>query len=123
MSSRRTPRGIAFAAWPLLAATACVSATFVPTGAPYPPKPADCELQIFSSALPERPYEELGLVEGDGKWWKSDLEDVLPKLREEACRAGGDGLILFSSDTFAEGEDGIRVQRVTATVIRWTGES
>jgi hypothetical protein len=103
----------------LLGVTACVHATFVPTGAAYPAKAPNCEIRVFSSALPERPYEELGLVEGEGDWWKSDLEDVLPKLEEEACLAGGDAIILFSTDTFAEGEDGIRVQRLTATVIRW----
>ena len=82
-------------------------------------KAIDCEIQVFSSAVPDRPYEEVGIVEGQGNWWKSDLEDVLPKLKEEACLAGGDGFILFSSDTFAEGEEGVRVQRLTATVIRW----
>ncbi len=103
----------------LLSVCGCVKATFVPTGAVYPPKPSDCEMQVFSSAIPERSYEELGLVEGEGDWWKSNLEDVLPKLKEKACLAGGDGIVLFSSDTFAEGEEGIRVQRLTATVIRW----
>jgi hypothetical protein len=103
----------------LLSVGGCVKATFVPTGAVYPPKPLDCEMQVFSSAIPERPYEELGLVEGEGDWWKSDLEDVLPKLREKACLAGGDAMVLFSTDTFAEGDKGVRVQRLTATVIRW----
>jgi hypothetical protein len=102
----------------LLGVGGCVSATFVPTGTVYPAKAADCEIQVFSSAVPDRPYEEVGIVEGEGEFWKSDLEDVLPKLKEEACAGGGDGIILFSSDTFAEGDAGIRVQRVSATVIR-----
>lgn len=50
-----------------------------------------------------------------------ELEDLLPKLKEEACLAGGDGLIMQSSDTFSEGEMGTRVQRISATVIRWDG--
>jgi hypothetical protein len=103
----------------LAGAGSCVSATFVPTGGAVTPKPVDCEIQVFSSAVPERPYVEMGIVEGEGSWWKSDLEDVLPKLKEEACLAGGDAIIMQSTDTFAEGEDGIRVQRITATVIRW----
>lgn len=110
---------IACGALTLLASAGCVTATFIPTGKAYPAKAVDCEIQVFSSALPDRPYEEVGLVEGEGDWWKSDMEDVLPKLNEEACLAGGDGIILFSTDTFAEGEKGIRVQRLTATVIRW----
>jgi hypothetical protein len=101
----------------------CVSATFVPTGTAYPAKASDCEIQVFSSTLPDRPYEEIGIVEGEGTEWKSDLEDVLPKLKSEACAGGGDGIILFSTDTFAQGEQGTRVQRVSATVIRWKVDS
>jgi hypothetical protein len=103
----------------LLGVGGCVSATFVPTGTLYPAKAADCEIQVFSSAAPDRPYEEVGIVEGEGDLWKSDLEDVLPRLKEEACAGGGDAIILFSTDTFAEGDAGIRVQRISATVIRW----
>lgn len=119
MNKARVSRTKVWVGWSGLVLGGCVSATFVPTGSVYPPKAPDCEMPVFSSAVPERPYDELGLVEGEGDWWKSDLEDVLPKLKEEACLAGGDGLILFSSDTFAEGDDGVRVQRLTATVIRW----
>jgi len=97
----------------------CVSATFVQTGIPYPPKSGDCELAVFSSALPDRAYEELGIVEGEGDLWKADLEDILPRLREEACLVGGDALIMQSNNTFSEGREGTRVQRITATVIRW----
>ena len=103
----------------ILGVGGCVSATFVPTGPVYPAKAMDCEIRVYSSALPDRAYEEVGIVEGEGDWWKSDLEDVLPRLKEEACLAGGDGIVLFESDTFAEGEAGIRVQRISATVIRW----
>jgi len=105
--------------WALAAAGGCVSATFVPTGGAYPAKSPDCHIQVFSATLPERAYEEVGIVEGEGDWWKADLEDVLPKLKEEACLAGGDGLIMQSNTTFAEGREGVRVQRVSATVIRW----
>ncbi len=106
----------------LAGASACVKATFVPTGGASPPKAPDCQIQVFSSAVPDRPYEEMGIVEGEGSLWKADLEDVLPKLKEEACLAGGDAIIMQSNNTFAEGEDGVRVQRITATVIRWRGK-
>ncbi|MEJ2206566.1 MAG: hypothetical protein P8170_20940 [Gemmatimonadota bacterium] len=46
----------------LTMAGGCVSATFVPTGGAYPPKAPDCEIQVFSSAVPERDYEEMGIV-------------------------------------------------------------
>ena len=110
---------VAVCASVVFGAVGCVSATFVRTGPVYPARAADCEIQVFSSAIPDRPYEELGIVEGEGDWWKADLEDVMPRLKEEACLAGGDGIILLESDTFAEGEEGIRVQRISATVFRW----
>jgi len=101
---------------------ACASATFVPTGGAYPAKAVDCDIAVFSSSLPDRDYEEMGIVEGQGDMWKAELADILPKLKEEACLAGGDAIIMQSNDTFAEGKEGIRVQRVTATVIRWRSE-
>lgn len=108
----------------LLFSGGCVRATFVPTGTVAAPRPTECGVQVFSSALPERPYEEIGIVEGEGKWWKSDLEDILPKLTEAACLAGGDALILVSNNLWAEGEHGsTRVQRVYGTVVRWKAEN
>ena len=88
----------------------------------YPARASDCDIEVFSSAVPDREYEEIGIVEGEGSAWKADLEDVLPKLKEEGCRAGGDALIMESSDTFSQGRDGIRTQRISATVIRWKTE-
>ena len=100
-----------------------MNASFVPTGAGYPSRGRYCEIEVFSSAVPDRGYEEIGIVEGKGSAWKSDLEDVLPKLKEEACLAGGDALIMQSSDTYSSGgRDGFPVQRISATVIRWSSE-
>ena len=107
----------------IVVAGGCVSATFIPTqSAAYPSKDRHCNIEVFSSAVPDREYEEIGIVEGEGSAWKADLEDVLPKLKEEGCRAGGDALIMESSDTFSQGRDGIRTQRISATVIRWKTE-
>jgi hypothetical protein len=101
----------------------CLSATFVPTQAvAYPPKSSSCEIEVFSSAVPDREYEEIGIVEGEGSAWKSGLDDILPKIMEEGCLAGGDAVIVQSSNTFSEGEAGIPVQRISATVIRWKTE-
>ena len=104
----------------IVVAGGCVSATFIPTqGAAYPSKGRYCEIEVFSSAVPDREYEEIGIVEGEGSAWKSGLEDILPKIMGEGCLAGGDALIIQSSDTFSEGRDGMKVQRISATVIRW----
>ena len=49
------------------------------------------------------------------------LEKVLPKMKQEACKAGGDAIILGSSQKTVDiyedlGDDQLNV---TATVIRW----
>ena len=109
----------------------CATATFVPTGDRYTAKPEDCAIQVFSSKLPDRGYEEIGILEGKGSLGKSSLENVLPKMKNEACLVGGDAIILGSSqmNTRVVGsvENGnISSQEelnVTATVIRWIEEN
>ena len=103
----------------ILVAGGCLSASFVQTGASYPPRGKYCQIEVFSSRAPDREYDEIGIVEGTGSWWNADLEDVLPRMKEEACLVGGEALIMGSSDTYTEGREGTRAQRVTATVIRW----
>jgi hypothetical protein len=104
----------------IVVAGGCVTATFVPTqGAVYPSKDRHCSIEIFSSALPDREYEEIGIVEGEGTAWKSNLADILPELKGEGCAAGGDALIIESTSAFSEGREGTAVQRTIATVIRW----
>ena len=108
----------------IVLAGGCVSATFVPTQrTTYPPRSMYCEIEVISTGVPEgKRYQELGIVEAEGSAWKSDLEDVLPKMMQEGCLAGGDALIIQSSDTYTEGREGIPVQRISATVIRWETE-
>ena len=65
----------------------CVSATFVPTqSTPYPPRGMYCEIEVISTGVPEgKRFQELGIVEAEGSAWKSDLEDLLPKMMQEGC--------------------------------------
>lgn len=100
----------------------CVGATYVPTShAAYPPRAKNCPIEVYTAALPDRDFVEIGIVEGEGSFWKSDTEDVLPKLKSKACRAGGDAIIWLSDDKFSQGEDHYPVLRSVATVVRWTG--
>ncbi|MFC1683697.1 hypothetical protein ACFL0G_05795 [Candidatus Zixiibacteriota bacterium] len=107
--------------WALLAMVllgGCASAKFIRTGPSVTAKPDDCHIEIFSSKLPDREYEELGILEGEGFLGADSLEEVLPKMKQEACRAGGDAIILKSSQKSFDGED--TNLNVTATVVRWT---
>lgn len=105
----------------LVATAGCVSVTYIPTSGPQPPKPPDCDVEVFTAEPPERDYREIGVLEGEGSFWQADLEHVLPRLREEACLAGGDALILLSAQRVAGGgdEDIDEELYAFATVIRW----
>ncbi len=97
----------------------CASAKFIKTGPSFDAKPDDCNIEIFNSKLPDRDYVELGILEGEGSLGADSMEEVLPKLKQEACRAGGDAIILKSSQkVFADDFDDLSLN-VTATVIKW----
>ncbi len=99
----------------------CASAKFISTGSSYPARSDDCPIEVFSSRLPDREYEELGVIEGEGSLGFDTLEKVLPKMKREACKAGGDAIILMSSqksvDIYKDGSDD--QLNVMATVVRW----
>jgi len=105
----------------IVAVFSCSTAKFISTGSSYSAKPDDCPIEVFSSKQPDREYEELGVIEGEGSLGHDTLEKILPKMKQEACKAGGDAIILTSrqksSDIFDDtGDDQLNV---TATVIRW----
>ena len=107
----------------LVAMAGCVSAKYIQTGAAYPARASDCTIEVVSAGLPNREFEESGIVEGEGTFWKADLQDVIPRLREEACLVGGDALILLSANKYADGHgDGVDEAELyaVATVIRWS---
>ena len=99
----------------------CSSAKFIATGPSYPARADDCHIEVFSSKSPDRPYEELGIIEGEGSLGADTMEEILPKMKREACRAGGDAIVLTSSQkTVDVSEDSSDEHlNVTATVIRW----
>lgn len=101
-------------------ASGCITTRYAPTTSQsYTTKPKNCEIEVFITTLPDREYIEIGIVEAKATLWKSDIQDILPKLKERACEEGGDAIIMGESDTWAEGEDGVETQKTSATVIRW----
>lgn len=122
-------RALGLATLTLLATGAlggCTSARFIATGQTYEARAEDCPIEVYSSRNPDRAYEELGIIEGEGSHWKDSLADVLPKMKKRACAAGGDAIILTSNqksvsvtgvDDFIDSDDKLNV---VATVIRWT---
>ena len=106
----------------------CASATYIPTGDAHPPKPENCDLEVFSSRTPDRPYEEIGIIEGEGSMGMDSLVEVLPEVIKEACLAGGDAIIITSTDrTVTVSGDAGSVSseeefHAVATVIVWIDE-
>ena len=99
--------------------SSCTAAWFTPTSDIYPPRPDDCEIEVFSAGPPDAAYEELGVLEGEGNLWNASLSDVLPDMKREACRAGGDAILLGQGHRYTTGEDDDEKYYTTATVIRW----
>lgn len=114
-----------------LASTACVRVEFVPTGNTYPPT-APCNVEVFATQVPNRPYVEVGIIEGSGQGPRTSLNDMLPEMRELACGAGGHALILRgaqhgSSIVASSSSSGMSIasfarMNTSAVVIRWTDE-
>ena len=106
-----------------LTLSGCAHAWFTPTGAAtYPPRPDDCAIEVYTTGIPDREYEELGILEGESGWFDGTrMSDILPEMKVEACRAGGDALVIQMSQRYASGEDGDDKIYSSATVIRWIG--
>ena len=119
MNAHRTRLGLLAVAGMLLM-PGCASAKFIQTGPYVDARPDNCQIEVFSSRVPERAYEELGIIEGEGSLGADSLEEVLPKMKVEACRAGGDAIILGDRVRFIDEVDDSALG-VTATVVRWTG--
>jgi len=108
------------------AVAGCASAKFIPTREAFPAKPENCAMEIFTSKAPDRAYEEIGIIEGEGMLGAESLEDVLPEMVKQACLAGGDALILISTErsvSVSGGEDFMGSSEelhTVATVIVWT---
>lgn len=108
------------------AVAGCASAKFIPTREIFPAKPENCAMEVFTSKVPDRAYEEIGIIEGEGMLGAESFEEVLPEMIKTACLAGGDALILISSEramSVSGAEDFIGSSEelhAVATVIVWT---
>ncbi len=85
-----------------------------PLSGPYPSRPADAEVLVWSVAIPECPFEELALITVREGIDSHGL--ALGGMKQEARRMGGDALIgLRPAFRRHEGEPGL-----TATVVRFS---
>lgn len=61
-------------------------------------KPASCEIQVFKDSKPDQEYVELGTINYHDERHRANsgslkLEVAMPRIKELACKVGGDALI------------------------------
>jgi hypothetical protein len=93
------------------------TAKFIQTGPVLAAKPDDCPIAVFYTKLPDRDYDELGIIECEGLSGEASVEKVLPTLKQTACQAGGDAVIIKTVQK-VENPDDEKIY-VTAAVIKW----
>jgi hypothetical protein len=85
---------------------ACVTATFTPTNASprqLTPRPVE-QVEVFTATRPEKPFVEVGVITGEAMQndkgaQLASVSYVLERVREEAAKAGCDGVILQPGGT------------------------
>lgn len=60
-----------------------------------PPKPVDCDFEVFEEREPERPYRQIGVLPFTTNAWLSKAGRKRA-LRETACESGADAVLLPS---------------------------
>jgi hypothetical protein len=63
------------------------------TPVPYPPRPADFRIRMYSTERPKCPFEELGTVRSRKPSFFVSMEDVAESVRRVARELGGDAVI------------------------------
>jgi hypothetical protein len=90
------------------------------------PRPADHPIQLYSTRVPDCPYEEVGLIQARQATLPvgTTMQDVLAALRRGTREMGGDAVILRSIDSPAGGSEAAAPLNPSVglggTVIRFT---
>jgi hypothetical protein len=99
------------------------------TSARFGEQPAPREdgppIQVFSTKLPECPYEEVGLVRVEKRHGMTSMQAMLDAMRDRARRMGGDAVVGVGHTSAVEGGAAAgtvtTAAGLTGTVIRYTG--
>jgi len=94
--------------------------------ATYPSQPPNHEIKIYRTTLPDRQYEEIGIVSSRQRNKFISMEEVLESLKKAARQMGGDAIIGLTENNEAQGiigDTGIldRDPVLSGTVIRFLG--
>jgi len=100
----------------LMLFTGCISGGFIDYElGKYPPKPKNHEIPVLET-LPISDYVIIGTVWAEGTAGITELDQMLPKLRKQARKAGGDAIyqLEFSTEMVHSHEDDTSKKKVKA---------
>ena len=107
----------------LLVGPACGASLQVTPFAPgkHPPRSAEHPLQMFSTRMPECPYEEVGLLRAEAETGLTRWQRVVDAFMAQARQMGGDAVILRQGAEIRVRDDGEVVgdDVLAGTVIRY----
>lgn len=93
---------------------------------PMNPRPAD-SVEVFTTALPNRPYVEVAMMEAQGKSIYANQSGLIAELRKAAGEHGCDGVVMGGSSDRVRGSSGPQggsvhtIKGYKATCIVFTG--
>jgi hypothetical protein len=105
--------------------SSCMPALRVTRFTQYPAKPPNHEIKIYRTTLPDRRFEEIGIVSSRQINRFIEMEQVLESMREAAREMGGDAIIGLTEVNEAQGFVRGDIERdpvLSGTVIRFLKE-
>lgn len=111
--------GLVFLAFGL-GGCAATTGNYRPVGKHYPPRPADCDVQIFKNLAPTRPYVAISRLNVHLEktfFVPSDFASAKHELKRQACLSGADAIIGIEEQNSSYLET--RIYNVSATGIRF----
>lgn len=103
-----------------LSACAATTGNYRPISEHYPPRPADCDVQIFKNQLPGRPYAAIAQLNVHLEktfFVPSDFSSASGELKRQACLSGADAVIDVAEKKSSYLET--RIYNLSATGIRF----
>ena len=91
----------------------------VPTHAPKSP---DCEVEVFQAEYPSREFVKIARIDVHIErtyYIRSNLEDVLPELKKQACESGADAIVEIKERSSNINLSETHIYHVTATGIKY----
>jgi hypothetical protein len=85
-------------------------------------KAPDCEVEVFRTGHPSKEFVRISRIDVHIErtyYIRSDFEDVLSKLRKEACESGADAIIEIQERSSNINLSETNIYHVTATGIKY----